>query len=96
MVNGEELVRTFTPEAGIRVIELVDFARYNALSADMVSALKRAFAAVASERETRVVILRGAPDGRGFCAGADMSGGVDPAAASGFSDTKAIEPHRHA
>ena len=45
MVNGEELVRIFTPEAGIRVIELVDLARYNALSADMVSALKRAFAA---------------------------------------------------
>jgi len=73
-VSSEGLVRVFTVEPGIRVVEMTDCARYNALSVEMVNALGEAFAAVGDERDTRVVILRGDPEGRGFCAGADMSG----------------------
>jgi enoyl-CoA hydratase len=69
-----DLVRLSTPEPGIRLIELCDLRRYNALSAEMTTALKNAFATVAGERDTRAVILRGDSAGRGFCAGADLSG----------------------
>lgn len=45
-------------------------ASYNALSRDMLAALRTAFAALAGDRAARVVILRGA--GKAFCAGHDL------------------------
>ena len=45
-------------------------ASYNALSRDMLAALKAALAALAVDRAARVVVLRGA--GKAFCAGHDL------------------------
>jgi len=42
----------------------------NALNTTMVSELRDYFGGLAAERETRIVVLRGA--GRGFCAGLDL------------------------
>jgi enoyl-CoA hydratase len=50
---------------------------YNALSATMVTDLKDAFAEVGGDRSCRTVVLTGV--GKGFCAGADLSGTSDPA-----------------
>ena len=58
MVSSDELVRIFTAEPGIRVVEMVDLARYNALSAEMVSALKSAFAMVGAWANLDVSSLR--------------------------------------
>jgi enoyl-CoA hydratase/carnithine racemase len=52
--------------------------RMNALSDEMVTELWAAMEAAVQDKEVRVVVLTGA--GKGFCAGADVSGfgGVDP------------------
>ena len=46
--------------------------KLNAMSRAMLEELNRAFAAIENDREIRAVLLTGA--GRGFCAGADLSG----------------------
>lgn len=51
--------------------------RRNALSASMATALIDAFTTLHRDRSTRVIVLTGA--GKGFCAGADLSGDHDPA-----------------
>lgn len=56
----------------VAVIELDDQPRYNALSVAMVSDLRAAFAEIAEDHTIRAVVLTGA--GRGFCAGANMTG----------------------
>jgi enoyl-CoA hydratase len=60
---------------GVVVMEMNDPDRYNALTTKMVTDLKEALAAVRLDRQARVVVLTGA--GRGFCAGANMSGDDD-------------------
>ena len=70
------LVRTSVAD-GIAVIELDDPDRYNALTTQMVTELKAAFATVRVDRTARVVIVTGNPDGRGFCAGANLGGDED-------------------
>jgi enoyl-CoA hydratase len=67
------LVRTEAARDGVAVVTMDDEARYNALSTTMVSDLKQAFAALRDARDVRAVVLTGA--GRGFCAGANMTGG---------------------
>jgi enoyl-CoA hydratase len=67
------LVRTEVARDGVAVVTLDDEARYNALSSTMVTDLKQAFAELRDAREVRAVVLTGA--GRGFCAGANMTGG---------------------
>jgi enoyl-CoA hydratase/carnithine racemase len=44
--------------------------RFNPLSIDMIAALQSALAAIADDRDVRVVVL--AANGRGFCAGHDL------------------------
>jgi enoyl-CoA hydratase len=61
---------------GVTVVEMNDAARYNALTNSMVTSLKDAFATLRNDRATRVVVLSGAS--RGFCSGANMTGGDDP------------------
>lgn len=51
--------------------------RLNALSMTLVSEIKDAFASLHRDRRIDAVVLTGA--GRGFCAGADLSFGGDPA-----------------
>lgn len=57
---------------GILRVSLNDPDRYNALTPALIDGLSETFAAIRRDREVRVVILDG--NGRGFCAGADMSG----------------------
>ena len=49
---------------------------FNAINADLRSALIAAVAEIDADDALRVVILKG--EGRGFCAGADLKGGLDP------------------
>ncbi|CUH67568.1 1,2-epoxyphenylacetyl-CoA isomerase [Thalassovita gelatinovora] len=49
---------------------------FNAINADLRTALIDAVAEIEADDAIRVVILKG--EGRGFCAGADLKGGLDP------------------
>jgi enoyl-CoA hydratase len=57
---------------GVALIELDDPGRYNALTVAMVAELRDAFAALRDDRSVRAVIVAGR--GKGFCAGANMTG----------------------
>jgi enoyl-CoA hydratase len=67
------LVNTTLAGPDVAVVEMNDPARYNALTTRMVDELRQAFAAIRIDRAVRVAVLTGA--GRGFCSGANMSGG---------------------
>jgi enoyl-CoA hydratase len=62
----------------IAVVELADPARYNALTNAMVAELRAAFAELRADRAARVIVLTG--QGKGFCAGANMTGDDEPPA----------------
>jgi enoyl-CoA hydratase len=66
------IVETTMAGEGIARVTLNDPDRYNALTPALIEGLADAFASIRRDREVRVVILDG--NGRGFCAGADMSG----------------------
>jgi enoyl-CoA hydratase len=53
-------------------VTLNDPERYNALTPSLIDGLSAAFASIRHDRNVRVVVLTA--NGRGFCAGADMSG----------------------
>ncbi|KEQ52017.1 enoyl-CoA hydratase-related protein [Sphingobium chlorophenolicum] len=73
----------------VATLTLNDPKTLNALSADMVEQLMAALDR--AEREARAVILTGS--GRGFCSGANLSGGdVDPAA-EGYDAGLLLETH---
>lgn len=57
---------------GIMTVTLNDPDRYNALTPDLIDGLAEIIAAIRRDRTVRVVVLTA--NGRGFCAGADMSG----------------------
>ncbi len=57
---------------GIMTVTLNDPDRYNALTPDLIDGLAAIIAAIRRDRTVRVVVLTA--NGRGFCAGADMSG----------------------
>jgi len=59
-----------TPADGVLVLRLNRPERLNALNDGLVAELRQTFAALAGERDVRVVILTGA--GRGFCSGIDV------------------------
>jgi len=56
----------------IALVEMCDPDRYNALTTGMVEELRAAFAALRQDRSVRAVVIAG--QGRGFCAGANMTG----------------------
>ena len=58
---------------GVALVEMDDAAKYNALTSGMVRDLTQAFAELRTDRAVRVVVVAGR--GKGFCAGANMSGG---------------------
>lgn len=64
-------------EEGIALVTLSRPDRLNALSVPMTSAIKAAFTDLHRRRAVRAVVLTGA--GKGFCAGADLSGDRTPA-----------------
>ncbi len=57
---------------GVALVELDDPDRYNALTTAMVSELRTTFADLHDDRTVRAVVIAGR--GRGFCAGANMTG----------------------
>ena len=57
---------------GILKVTLNDPDRYNALTPGLIDGLGDVFTSIRHDRDVRVVVLTG--NGRGFCAGADMSG----------------------
>jgi len=59
-----------TPADGVLVLRLNRPERLNALNDGLVAELRQTFAALAGERDVRVVILTAA--GRGFCSGIDV------------------------
>jgi enoyl-CoA hydratase len=59
-----------TREGGLAWLTLNRPERLNAMSRELVAELHAYFAALADDRETRVVVIRGA--GRAFCAGLDL------------------------
>ena len=61
---------------GVTVVELDDPERYNALSNQLVRVLRATLDEIAEDRSVRAVVLTGS--GRGFCAGANMTGGDEP------------------
>jgi enoyl-CoA hydratase len=68
------------PSDGVVLLRLNRPERLNALNAELVGELQRAFASLATEPDVRVVVLTGT--GRGFCSGIDVRnfGGPTPAA----------------
>jgi len=74
---GGGIVTAERDEDGIVVITLNRPDRLNALAPTMTKSIRDAFASVHHDRDVTAVVLRGA--GRGFCAGADLSGDHDPA-----------------
>jgi enoyl-CoA hydratase len=74
---SEPFVNVEDQGGGITLLTMNRPENYNALNASMTTALKDAVARVETDRDCRVAILTGA--GRGFCAGADLSGTPDPA-----------------
>jgi enoyl-CoA hydratase len=87
-----ETVRYETAER-IATITLNRPEKLNALSRQLQEDLVAALEAAEADREVRVIVLRG--EGRAFCAGYDLSGGLDPAAAAGpmsaVSDAAGLE-----
>jgi enoyl-CoA hydratase len=64
-------------DAGIAVVTMNRPDRLNALAPALVQDLKDAFASLHRARGVTAIVLTGA--GNGFCAGADLKGGDDPA-----------------
>jgi enoyl-CoA hydratase/carnithine racemase len=58
------------PSDGVVLLRLNRPERLNALNAELVGELQRAFASLATEHDVRAVVLTGA--GRGFCSGIDV------------------------
>lgn len=70
-------VRTEIRDDRIAVVTLDRPDRLNALSSTLLTDLKDAFTNLRHDRSVAAVVLAG--EGRGFCAGTDLSGGRDPA-----------------
>ncbi len=70
-------VRTDRHDDGIAVVTLDRPDRLNALSATLISDLRSALADLRFDRAVRAIVVTG--EGRGFCAGTDLSGERDPA-----------------
>jgi enoyl-CoA hydratase len=68
-------VRTDRDDDGIAVVTLDRPDRLNALSATLISDLRAALADLRDDRNVRAVVVTG--EGRGFCAGSDLSGERD-------------------
>ena len=68
-------VTTSAVRDDIALVEMNDPQRYNALTTGMVAEMKDAFATLRADRDVRVIVLTGA--GKGFCAGANMTGDDD-------------------
>jgi enoyl-CoA hydratase len=69
--SGEENLVTYRREAHVGILSLNRPTKRNAMNLAMWRALDAGIAAAESDREARVLLLRG--EGRSFCAGLDLS-----------------------
>ncbi|MEG1734444.1 MAG: enoyl-CoA hydratase-related protein, partial [Comamonas sp.] len=67
---NDSFVQLRQDERGVVYLTLNDAQRFNALSADMLTALQNALDAVAQDASARVVVL--AAEGKAFCAGHNL------------------------
>lgn len=65
-------------DGGVGVITLRDPSSLNAASMELMAQLQAAFDGFARDEAVRAIVLTG--EGRGFCSGANLSGGADAAA----------------
>jgi len=72
---------------GVAVVTLNRPDRRNAMNAELIDGLHRAFDELHADRTCRVVVLTGA--GPGFCAGLDLREGASPPAADGLGRAQA-------
>lgn len=71
-----ETALTLTRDGAIATVTMTRPAAFNALNTALRDALRRAVSELETDAAVRVVILRG--EGRGFCAGADLTEGLNP------------------
>jgi enoyl-CoA hydratase len=72
-----QYVEVDTSRPAVPIVTMNRPERLNALSPSVVGDLKDAFASLNRDRDAAAIVLAGR--GRGFCAGADLSGEPDPA-----------------
>ena len=70
-MSGSVVVRSSVAE-GVELVEMDNPSKYNALTTAMVSELRDVFLELRGDRSVRAVIMAGR--GKGFCAGANMTG----------------------
>ena len=71
MYEGYQSLK-FKRDGSILTIQLSNPSARNAVNASMHDELSRVFRETALDRETRVIVLTGDPDGGAFCAGGDI------------------------
>ncbi|MBT9282049.1 MAG: enoyl-CoA hydratase/isomerase family protein [Hydrogenibacillus schlegelii] len=71
MYDGYEALR-FESRGPILTVYLVNPSARNAVNQRMHEELSRVFFEISRDRDVRVVVLRGAPEGKAFCSGGDL------------------------
>ncbi len=71
MYEGYESMK-FQRDGAVLTIQLSNPSARNAVNATMHDELGRAFKETATDRDTRVIVLTGDPEGGAFCAGGDL------------------------
>lgn len=80
-------VRLEHPQSGIALLRLDRPAQLNALTDDAVAELHRLLDRVAADTSTRILVITG--EGRGFCAGFDLSLAADAPGSAELGETPA-------
>ncbi|MGA0607041.1 enoyl-CoA hydratase/isomerase [Phenylobacterium sp. VNQ135] len=75
-------------EAGVGVITLSDPSTLNAAGMELMADLVNAFQAMVDDEAVRAIVITG--EGRGFCSGANLSGGPNRVADSGKGPNQAL------
>ena len=83
MATGEEAILLQVSHEGVTTLTLNRPRRRNALSPDLVRALRGALADIKADPATRAVVLTGAGE-QAFCAGGDLGGGLGTAPEGGL------------
>ena len=72
MYQGYDAVK-FKKDGKVLTVMISNPGSRNAVNATLHDEMPRAFAEIAKDRDTRVVVLTGDPDGGAFCAGGDIN-----------------------
>ena len=80
-------VELSNPRPGVTLVTLNRPERLNAMNSELISELHAALDGIAADRSCRVVVLTG--EGRGFCAGLDLTGYGTPPGGEGLGPVQA-------